>query len=365
MPTRKPAAVALMLGLVLALAPGSARADDAGRARSAYAALQKHLYIPGERLYRGSPFSYVWPFSQTLSATVAMGSLPRVGRRYDDDVRDRIAGLDAYWNPAKQPPGYEGAVRPPRGRGGDIAYDDNAWIGLELLRRYRRSHAPFLLSRAQALFRLIVTGWDADPAHPCPGGVPFSQAPDNADRNTVSNAPSAELGLHLYAVTRDPAQLDWSMRLYGWVQSCMRTPAGLYNDHIAYDGRVDQTIWSYNQGTMIGADVLLWRVTGKAGYLRRARAVADAALAYFTPARMRTEPPYFAAIFFDNLLALDAVRPRPAYRQAARTYADWAWRKRRDARTGLFDFGTDGGRVLEQAAIVRIYATLAGADSAA
>jgi hypothetical protein len=361
----KPTAAALALFLMVATWPDSARADDAGRARAAYAALQRHLYLPTERLYNGGPYSYVWPYTQTLAATVAMGSLPRTGGRYTEDVRDRVEGLDAYWNPAKQPPGYEGSVRPPRGRGGDISYDDNAWIGLELVRRYRRTRAAFMLGRAQELFALIVSGWDADPAHPCPGGVPFSQSTRNTDRNTVSNAPSAELGLRLYTITLDPAQLDWSMRLYGWVQSCMRTPEGLYQDHIAYDGRVDPTIWSYNQGTMIGANVLLWRVTGKAGYLRRAEAIASAALGYFSPPRMRREPPYFAAIFFDNLLALDAVRPDASYRTAARVYADWAWRKRRDPNTGLFDFRTDGGRVLEQAAMVRIYATLAGADSAA
>jgi hypothetical protein len=107
----------------------------------------------------------------------------------------------------------------------------------------------------------------------------------------------------------------------------------------------------------------MWKVTGRAGYLRRAKAGARTALAYFTPARLRSQPPYFVAIFMDNLLALDAVRPQSAYRAAVRSYANWAWQARRDTQSGLFDFHTDGGRVLEQAAMVRIYATLAGAAS--
>jgi hypothetical protein len=360
----KPTALALVLAAALTAAASPARASDRvdlARSKSAYKAMQKHLYVPSERLYRGSPYSYVWPFSQAFAATVAMGSLPGVGGRYDGDVRDRLAGLEAYWNPGSTPPGYEGSARPPRGRGGDVSYDDNEWIGLELVRRYGRTHADFMLKRAQDLFALVVAGWDTDPSHPCPGGVPFSRAADNRDRNTVSNAPGAELGLRLYLITRDESYLDWSKRLYGWVQSCMHTSTGLYVDHIDLDGRVDQTIWSYNQGTMIGANVLLWRATGSAGYLRRAKSLARASLAYFSPARLREQPPYFVAIFFDNLRDLDRAHPNAAYRAAARSYADWAWRKRRDPKTGLFDFSTDGGRVLEQAAMVRVYATLAGA----
>jgi hypothetical protein len=360
----KTTALALVLVAALAVAAGPAQAGsgaDLARAKSAYKAMQKHLYVPDARLYRGSPYSYVWPFSQAFAATVAMGSLPGVGGHYDRDVRDRLAGLDAYWNPDRTPPGYEGSVRPPIGRGGDVSYDDNEWIGLELLRRYGKTHADFMLKRAQDLFGLVVAGWDADPSHPCPGGVPFSLAADNRDRNTVSNAPGAELGLRLYLVTLDTAYLDWSKRLYDWVRSCMLAPTGLYADHIDLDGRLDPTVWSYNQGTMIGANVLLWKATGGAGYLRRARSLARVSLGYFTDARLREQPPYFVAIFFDNLRDLDRVRPNAGYRAAVRTYADWAWRKRRNKKTGLFDFQTDGGRVLEQAAMVRVYATLAGA----
>jgi hypothetical protein len=370
MPVCKTTAVAPVLALALALTFALATATPARaadpvnleRATSSYHAMQKHLYVPSQRLYRGSPYSFVWPFSQAFAATVAVGSLPG-GGRYDRDVRDRIAGLEAYWNPDKQPPGYEGGVRPPRGAGGDIGYDDNEWIGLELIRRYQRTHAASMLNRAKQLFTLVVFGWDTDATHPCPGGVLFSQALNNQDRNTVSNAPGVELGVHLYLITRDPTYLEWSRRFYDWVQTCMLRPDGLFEDHLDFSGAVDRTIWSYNQGTMVGSNVLMWQATGRRGYLRRAQSGARTALGYFTPRRLRRQPPYFVAIFLDNLLALDAVRPQPEYRAAVRSYANWAWRARRNAQTGLFDFHTDGGRVLEQAAMVRIYAALAGAAS--
>ena len=48
-------------------------------------------------------------------------------------------------------------------------------------------------------------------------------------------------------------------------------------------------------------------------------------------------------------------------RLESQTYANWAWRKVRAKKTGVFPFHTDGGQVLEQAAMARIYAALAGA----
>lgn len=332
------------------------------RAKASYAALQKYLYLPQQKLYKGSPYSHVWPFSQAMAATVAMASLPRIGPSYAGDVADRIAGAQSYWDASKQPPGYDGNVAPPLGKGGVIGYDDNEWIGLELVRRYRRDRNPALLQRAQDTFALAVFGWDQDASHPCPGGVVFSQDPANVDRNTVTNAPGVELGLRLYQITHAPTYLDWSQRFYGWVRSCLLNPAGLYADHITFDGTIDTNIWAYNQGAMIGADVLFWKTTGDASYLRRAKRAAAASLSYFTTNRLRAQPPFFVSIFFDNLMLLNAVRPVQAYHDALQQYGDWAWDKRRNKASGVFSFGPDGGAVLQQAALVRIYATLAGSD---
>jgi rhamnogalacturonyl hydrolase YesR len=145
------------------------------------------------------------------------------------------------------------------------------------------------------------------------------------------------------------------------VRSCLLTQSGLFEDHITFDGTIDRTIWTYNQGTMIGANVLFWEVTGDASYLRRAKRAANLSLSYFTQGRLRTQPVFFNAIFFDNLNMLDNVRPDRSYTKTIQQYSDWAWSKRRNKKSGVFSFGTDGGAVLEQSAAVRIYAILAGA----
>lgn len=121
------------------------------------------------------------------------------------------------------------------------------------MRAYDITHDPSLLTRAEQLSAFIDSGWDTNPRHPCPGGVPFSNAAGNTDRDVVTNAPAAELALQLYGATHSSSYLDFARTAYAWVRRCLLPPSGLYYDHVRVDGSVDQTLWSYNQGTMIGA----------------------------------------------------------------------------------------------------------------
>lgn len=167
--------------------------------------------------------------------------------------------------------------------------------------------------------------------------------------------------MYLYALTGRSYYLEWSKRIYDWTNQALLAPNGLYWDNIDPHGTIEKTQWSYNQGTMIGASVLLYRATGDAAYLAQAERIAHAALAlYGVDDRYFTQHPAFNAIFFKNLLLLDAVRPDPAYRQAMQTYADAVWDRTRDPNTGLFVFVPgQPAMLLENAAIVQIYATLA------
>ena len=138
----------------------------------------------------------------------------------------------------------------------------------------------------------------------------------------------------------------------------MHAPDGLLWDHLGLDGERDETHWSYNQGTAIGAYVLLYRLVGDRGALRNAEALADASLAYFDRTPGGHEPAYFLAIFFRNLLALAAIDGNRHYRDAAAAYADAAWDQSRIAGTNVFRFGSSPPTLLEQAAMVQIYAAL-------
>ena len=151
--------------------------------------------------------------------------------------------------------------------------------------------------------------------------------------------------------------------MLSWVTTCMLAPDGLLWDHLDLDGTRDEAHWSYNQGTAIGANVLLYRLTGDEGALRSAEQLADTSLAYFDRTPGGREPPFFLAIFFRNLLELAAVDGNRDYRAEAQDYADAAWDRLHDARTGLFRFNpTRRVQLLEQSAMVQIYAALSTGD---
>ncbi len=342
----------------------------AHRAERSYHALQEYFrddrtgfYLETYPRDGGNAWSYVWPFSQAMVATQLMAGIPGVGARYRGAVADRFRALEAYWNDQTDPQGYDSYLRPPNGQGGDKFYDDNEWIGLSfLLRNAMSRHGDAAaVRRAAAIFDLVTYGWDTDPSHPLPGGVFWTQAPWSSDRNTVSNAPGAEIGARLYLLTGRRSYLDWATRMYDWVRGSMLAPNGLYFDHVNLAGTIEKTQWSYNQGVMIGAGALLYRATGRREYLDQARSTAAAALAYYgSDDRYTAQGAAFNAIFFANLLQLSTISRDRAYRRTMEAYADDARARFRDPSTGLYRFhGDQPVELLQQSGMVRIEAMLA------
>lgn len=237
---------------------------------------------------------------------------------------------------------------------GAVFLDDNEWIAEDLLdwNVYRRN--PGAVAEARGIFTGVVQAWDSDVSSTCSGGVYWTTASGVGDRNTVSTANGALVGLRLYALTRRPVYLYWSRRMLDWLDACMLGPDGLYWDHVRADGTVDHRVWTYNQGSLVGAYLTLYETTGDVTALARAERLADATIAAFAGDRLAAEPPEFAAIFFRRALDLAAVDGRSTYVAAAQAYADDAWNRLRDPATGLFS-----QRLLGQAAFVQLYAQLA------
>jgi hypothetical protein len=338
------------------------------RALVAFQAMQRYYYLQGSGLYEGEPFSYLWPFSQALAATVSLANIPHMPVSLDRELRARLIGLRSYLdtNNSGAPEGtftstlaaFDGTVAPPAGPGGTKYYDDNDWVGIELMRLYRLTHDPAVLGSAQAIMAFEMEGWQTNPQLPCPGGIPFSNDIENSDRNTITNAPAAELAVQLFKVTGNAQYLSFAEMAYRWVRGCLLQPSGLYSDHVNAKGVIDATLWSYGQGTMIGAGALLYRATGNSAYLFEARQTAKAALAYFTPERLAAEIPFFPSVYFRNLLYLDSITRDPPGPAVAQAYVDYAWQHRRLS-NNLFVAGSPAGaQLLVQAAIAQIYALL-------
>jgi hypothetical protein len=334
------AAVAFASALLLAASAQARTSTDAQHAVASYVSMQRYLFDPATKQYRDA---LAWPISQAVAATIAVARIPGV---HTDAAGHAALGFEQL-APLRQGSLYEASA------GGSFFYDDNEWIAQDLLDWDQLQRDPAAVARAEAIFAGVVRAWDSDAATPCAGGVYWTTMAGNFDRNTVSTANGALVGLRLYALTRRPVFLYWSRRMLEWMDACMLAPNGLYWDHVAADGTVDRREWSYNQGSPIAAYLLLYDTTGDRSALARAEQLTDATLSAFS-GRWLAEPPEFAAIFFRHVLELSAVDGRTQYVAAAQAYADTAWEALRDPQTGLLSNG-----LLGQAAFVQLYAHLA------
>lgn len=356
----------------------TSRHRNVDRALESYDAMQEFFYTDdGSSLYLeryplatdDRAYSFEWPFSQAHVATLDLTGIPgRVGRQFRDDLADRKVGQERYWNAVGGSTGlagYDSYVRAPFGDGGDMFYDDNEWVALAKIQEYLVTGDDAELARATEIFDLVASGWDTDPSHAAPGGVFWTQAPWSTDRNTVSTTPGAELAVRLYMITGESTYLNWAKRAVAWTDQYLLAPNGLYWDNVKLDGVVDERQYSYNQGVSLGAYTLLYEATGDEQYLDKAQAIASASLAYFeTEGRLETHEIFFNSIYFKNLLLLESVAGGTTYRDAMQDYADHQWNEVRDRTTGLFPVG-DATTLLDQAAMVQIYATLAWPKSKA
>lgn len=379
--------------------PGPTPATFGARAVAAYAAMQRFFYVPdGTSLYSltfprpasGQRYAYVWEFSRALLATLALAGLPRElgrGSEYGSAVDDRFQALERYWDGRDSPPAYDSYVLAEGG--GDKYYDDNVWLGLAFVQRYRQGLTASL-DRPRQIFAFGRAGWDTYERDPASGGVFWVDqrsgvGQSNHDRGAGATAGYAELGFHLQLLTGDesfggdgavsarPARLGAS-NMVNWVNAHLdssRRGYGPYWNVLRRDGSIDTNLWSYNQGVMIGACLLRYQVSGAAEYLEQARAIARRALEQFGD--FTGQPPSFNAMLFQNLLMLHA-HAEPALSEAIlqvmRSYAEWTWATAdaRDPDTNLFYFD-DAGRparmnrqpaqLRDQGAIAQLYALLA------
>ena len=165
-----------------------------------------------------------------------------------------------------------------RRNGGRIVnryYDDMAWMAIALLRADEVAGAD-TGALVRELWADIRAGWDE--RH---GGIVWRRDDPRPYLNTPANGPAAILAARLHRRYGDPADLDWARRMADWLQATLVDPAsGIVWDgiHPCEDSGVDHTVWTYNQGTVVGTEVQLWQATGDRGHLDRARATATAAL---------------------------------------------------------------------------------------
>ncbi|MBU2662650.1 hypothetical protein KOI35_03945 [Actinoplanes bogorensis] len=221
------------------------------------------------------------------------------------------------------------------------AVDDAGWWGLAWVQAYDLTGDSKYLSEAVTIANYVHSFWDTST---CGGGVWWDR------ERTYKNAVTVGLYIRLAAalhnrIAGDTTWLNRATTGWNWF-----TGSGLINtSNLVNDGLTSacannrDTVWTYNQGLAIGAAVELYRATGNAAVLTRARALADAATANGTltkngiltescDAADRTcddNQKQFKGIFMRFLMELADVTG--AYRAYARTQADSIWAADRDS----------------------------------
>lgn len=302
-----------------------------------------------------------WDMGQLLQATIAATRPEDLGSGASKRALNRdVAALNQYWDERSTPPGFDSHF----GAEGIKYYDDNIWIGISLLDAYRKFSNSADLARAKDVFAFLEFGTNGTETLDKPGGVFWSQEPNNLYRATVSTAGGAQLALKLYQETKDPRYLEFAKEQFDWVNKNLLGPDGTYYDGMDPDGTIHPQEYTYNQGLMLGDATLLYLATGNREYLEQAREIAGSSLKRFDEhnEKARSEGvesfpshhTFFNAVFFKNLMLLDSVAPNPKYGQALSNYSKHLSRAV-DPETGVVTI--DGAQtLLKQASAVQIFA---------
>lgn len=327
-------------------------------------------YLADGNATQGNPYSYLWPFSGTLSAVKAL--YEATGDKAYISVIDNVVmpGLECYSDTLRAPRAYASYVK--TAAPSDRFYDDNLWIGIDMAELYLGTGKKDYIDKAVNIWNFIESGTDSL----LDGGIYWCEQKKHS-KNTCANAPAAVMAIRLYQATGDSAYLQSAIDIYDWTRNKLQDRRdALYFDNIRLDGRVGRAKYAYNSGQMLQSAALLYQITGDKAYLGQADEIAANAFRHFVggaevadgKGEFKLFSPgsiWFAAIMMRGFDAHSRVTGNTEYMDVFVRIMKYAWTSMRDPVSGLFSedwTGTDKKDkkwLLTQAAMVEMYANAA------
>lgn len=318
-----------------------------------------------------SDHAMIWGYGAVVSAfatIVQTTSNLEFRTTYEAEIK---ATLERYYNTSKQPACFSCFTN----SWDERLYDDAIWIGIDMADLYGFTRDNWYLEKAKSVYEFMLSGMDDKLG----GGVYWHEdkknIPEEASKNTCSNAPAAVMCVKLYQATNDAEYLAKAREIYDWTKATLQDPGDhLYFDNIKLDGTRGTTKFSYNSGQMIQAATLLYNATGEEQFLTDAKEVAEASYKYFFG---RFASPYsgeqfniikdghrwFNTIMLRGFAELNKIEQNATYTESIYKTLEHAWTYTRDADSGLFlknftgtDYNDNPSDILQQFAMVEMLA---------
>jgi predicted alpha-1,6-mannanase (GH76 family) len=215
-------------------------------------------------------------------------------------------------------------------------YDDEGWWVLAWVDAYEDTHDARYLNTAESIFQDMTYAW----SDTCSGGIWWSK--DRKYKNAIANELFLDAASSLASVTKDQQRasyLVWAKREWTWfAHSGMINDKHLINDGLNADCKNNgRTVWSYNQGVVLGGLAQLYTVDHDSSLLVQANEIAKAAIAELSDSdgilhdrcdktHCGADGTQFKGIFVRNLRILIETDPHAAeYKAFILKNADSIW----------------------------------------
>jgi len=320
-------------------------------------------------------------FSGYAALKEAAEGIPAYKSKYENLYDTRLlTAIDKFRN-TKNGKAEAYAVYP--GTGDERFYDDNIWVGIDMVDLYLLTKNPAYLTRAKMVWTFVLEGTD----NVMGGGVYWKEYGNS--KNTCSTAPAAVLAAKLYQATKEAPFLKSAKDLYSWCKNVLQDPADkLYWDNVTLSDpsnpnsalNVAKQKYPYNSGQPMQIASLLYTITGESQYLSDAQAIAKSAYKkWFIPFNSYTlgesfqilEPGHvwFQAIMFRGFVELYKIDGDRTYVTAYEKTLSNAWLSNcRNKSTNLLNGDFRGGttqtswEIIHEGACLEMLARLASLE---